>query len=354
MESAKKNIVFLYSELAGYVVSAYNELAEQGHQVTVVRWQVNKEAPFQFKFHPNIFVRVKDDFNKDSLLKFVLSCQPDLLFVSGWMDKEYVHVAKNMKKKIPVVIGIDNFWLGTSKQRIGSMVSKFIIQNKFTHAFVAGEPQREFALKMGFKSENIITGLYTADTQLFDEYFDATFDEKSNAMPKVFLYVGRYMEVKGSDNLFKAFEAFKKEDDEWKLWCVGTGEDFESRLIHDDVKHFGFVQPTEMKEIIQGSSVFVLPSRKDNWGVVLQEYAAAGFPILSSKRVGASSAFLDDQLNGLLLEDSAPENLLEGMRWFASKSKNQLIEMGKISRELSAKNSAKIWCQNLLSILNGA
>lgn len=354
MESGKKNIVFLYSELAGYVVSAYNELANQGHQVTVVRWQINKEAPFQFKFHKNIVVRVKDDFDKKSLLKFVESCNPDLLFVSGWMDGEYVHVAKNLKYKIPVVTGIDNFWLGTSKQKIGSIVSKFIIQNKFTHAFVAGEPQREFALKMGFKSENIITGLYTADTQLFDDYFNETFEEKSKEMPKVFLYVGRYMEVKGSDNLFLAFEEFKKEDKEWKLWCVGTGEDFDSRLIHEDVKHYGFVQPTEMSEIIKGASVFVLPSRKDNWGVVLQEYAAAGFPILTSKRVGASSAYLQDNVNGILLEDSSPENLLKGMRWFASKSQSELIEMGLVSRKLSARNSAKIWCQSLLSILNGA
>lgn len=354
MQDTKKNIVFLYSELAGYVVSAYNELASQGHNVTVVRWEVNKEAPFQFNFHDNITVRVKDEFDQDSLLKFVESTNLDLLFISGWMDKEYVHVAKKMKKKIPVVTGIDNFWLGTAKQKVGSVISKFVIQNKFTHAFVAGEPQREFAMKMGFANKNIITGLYTADTKLFDDYFDATFENKKQSFPKVFLYVGRYMEVKGSDNLFKAFARFKEQDTEWKLWCVGTGEDFDDRLIHEDVTHFGFVQPDKMTEIIQGSSVFVLPSRKDNWGVVLQEYAAAGFPILSSKMVGASSAYLEDEVNGILLEDSSPENLLKGMKWFAKKSDQELIEMGQVSKSLSAKNSAKIWCKNLLSILNEA
>lgn len=96
-----KKIVFLYSELAGYVVSCFNELAKRGHQVTVVRWQLNKEAPFKFDIHSSIDVREKDSFTKLELLDFVMSKNPNLLFVSGWMDKDYTFVAKKLKTLIP-------------------------------------------------------------------------------------------------------------------------------------------------------------------------------------------------------------------------------------------------------------
>jgi glycosyltransferase involved in cell wall biosynthesis len=348
-----KKILFLYSELAGYTVSCLNELASKGVMVYVVRWEVNKEAPFTFEFHENIQVKTKTEFDESSLLELINTWNPSLIFVSGWMDKMYTSVAKKFTHKIPVVTGIDNQWNGTLKQKVGSRLSSFLVQDKFTHAFVAGEPQKVFAKKMGFKDANIITGLYTADTELFENYFTQTFNQKESLLPKRFLYVGRYLEGKGIFEMWQACTELKSEENiDWEVWCVGSGELFDQRIESEGIRHFGFVQPEELTDIIKESFVFILPSKNEPWGVVTQEYAAAGFPILSNVTVGSTSAYLNDGSNGCLLKDTSKEELKRGMKEFVMKSDEELIEMGQASHELSKNNSPKIWVENLLSILN--
>lgn len=348
-----RKVLFLYSELAGYTVSCLNELASSGVLVHVIRWEVNKEAPFTFEFHENVVVQSKNDFTEDSLLSFIQEWNPSLIFVSGWMDKMYTSIAKKMKKSVPVVTGIDNQWTGTIKQKIGSLLSPVLVQTKFTHAFVAGEPQKFFAKKMGFNDSNIITGLYTADTALFESYFDNTFASKKDALPKKFLYVGRYLEWKGIYEMWQAFKELKSEDHlDWELWCVGAGELFDKRIESEGIRHFGFVQPEDLKDIIKECAVFILPSKNEPWGVVTQEYAAAGFPIISNVTVGSTSTYLNDGINGFLLKDTSKDELKRGMKLMSSKSDQIILEMGKQSHQLSKNNSPKIWVKNLLSILN--
>ena len=33
---------------------------------------------------------------------------------------------------------------------------------------------------------------------------------------------------------------------DWELWCVGTGDEWENKVEHDKIKHFGFIQPSKM------------------------------------------------------------------------------------------------------------
>ena len=43
-----------------------------------------------------------------------------------------------------------------------------------------------------------------------------------------------------------------------------------------------------------------MPSKKEPWGVVLQEMAIAGLPLLTSQHVGAATMFLEEHENGLV------------------------------------------------------
>mgnify|MGYP000215181416 CR=1 FL=1 len=204
---------------------------------------------------------------------------------------------------------------------------------------------------MGFGNDRIIQGLYTADTELFELMYEKTIQHKLENLPKRFLYVGRYVEWKGVFELWKAFSELKAAlNSEWELWCVGTGELYDQRIESEGIKHFGFIQPQDLTPIIEGSSVFVLPSKYEPWGVVTQEYAAAGLGILSNKNVGSTSAYLRDGENGILLNDDSYEELKKGMRMMMEKTDAELIEMGKISHELGKDNSPKIWADKLLSV----
>ena len=61
----------------------------------------------------------------------------------------------------------------------------------------------------------------------------------------------------------------------------------------------GFNNPTALPEIFAAADIFVLPSRHDGWGVVVNEALGAGLPIIVSDRVGARD-LVENGCNGFV------------------------------------------------------
>jgi len=347
----KKQIVFLYSELASYFLACIEELLNREDvDVYIVRWSVNKEAPFDFYFHSNLKVYNRNDFSFDKLEKLVAEINPSLIYCSGWMDNDYLKICKKYKKNIPVVVGFDNQWKATIKQWIATVVSPFRILNHFTHCWVPGDLQYNYATKLGFKKQNILTGFYSCDFNFFHNLYQKNKETKKVSFPKKFIYVGRYYEFKGIKNLWKAFIELQNETpNEWELWCLGTG-DIEP-IKHPKIKHFGFVQPKDMPEFIRQTGIFVLPSHFEPWGVVVHEFAASGFPIICSDEVGARTAFVENNKNGYIYKSGDVEQLKSIMKTVMNKSKEELFSMAEHSVDKANQLTPEKWVTTLLSIL---
>jgi glycosyltransferase involved in cell wall biosynthesis len=339
-------ILFLYTELAGYFVAGICELCKQGHNIHIVRWPVNKEAPFAFNFPPDVSVYERNDYNAKELLVLTKEINPDIIISSGWIDKAYLNVCKHYNGKIPTVLSMDNHWFGSLKQKLMCLLSPWLLHRTFSHAWVPGSPQKQYALKLGFKPEMIQTGFYSADVPLFAP--EAVFRTESQAYPKRFIYVGRYIHAKGLDILFKAWtELFEEKPHEWELWCIGAGELFEQRTIHQSIKHLGFQQPEQLKETLRNAGVFVLPSRFEPWGVVVHEMAAAGFPMILSDAVGAATQFLKDGVNGFLFRNEDVRNLKECLKQIIDLPDHQLRSMAKESSILGLSHTPQGWANRL-------
>jgi glycosyltransferase involved in cell wall biosynthesis len=319
-------------------------------EVYLVRWPVAKEAPFNFDSE-GIEIYNRSDYDDAELMQLALRINPDVILCSGWMDKGYVAVCKNFKGQIPTVLTLDNHWTGSVKQMVASVLSRFVILNKFSHAWVPGQPQKEYALKLGFKSTNIFERFYCADTRLFRSYFEQTKLQKENAIPKAFLYVGRYVEHKGIFEMWEAFIDFQKDNKDWELWCIGTGDQFDNKVEHNSIKHFGFVQPSDFLEYIQKTGVYILPSKFEPWGVSLHEFAAAGMPILTSKEVGAAEAFLESGKNGFIFNSGSKSEIKQAFEKMAALSQDDLIKMKQHSLKLADKVTPNQWAVTLMEII---
>ncbi len=349
------NIVFLYTELAGYTITCLKQLVKDYPEVNlhVFRWPVNKEAPFNFDFE-GVKVYEKADFSKENLIQKLTEINPSCMVVSGWVDKDYTSAAKRFKKKIPVVLTIDNHWRGDVKQLIASRLSRFLIRDKFNKAWVPGEVQAKFARKLGFKEKDIFKGFYAADTELFSSYGEQANESKAVNFPKRFLYVGRYVEHKGIFDIWNAFIKLQEEGpNDWELWSVGTGDQWENRVQHDKIKHLGFVQPEDFQHIINETSIYLLPSRFEPWGVSLQEFAAAGFPVLVSENVGSSEAFCDSGKNGFIFESGNLDQIKKSMKEMMNLSQERFNDMSNHSRTLSLQITPQKWTETLMKIANG-
>lgn len=350
----QKRIVFLYTELANYFVVCVNELVKQsGAKVHIVRWPVNNEAPFDFDFdRDNITVYDRKLYTEESLARLVGDINPHLIYCSGWMDKAYVKICRQWKGKIPVVAGIDTQWNGSLKQHLHRLISPFTVQRSFSHIWVAGNPQKAYAQKLGYASDKILTGVYSADVPWFDNLYQRYKTEKEKNFPKRFVYVGRYLEFKGIFDLWQAFlQTLETQQHDWELWCLGTGDAWEQRVRHEKIRHLGFVQPRDMEQIIAQTGVFVLPSRFEPWAVAVHEFAAAGFPLICSNRVGAATRFLHDNQNGFVFEAGNVQQLSQAMLQCIHMNAHALNHMGQLSHEWALELTPLTWANTLLSLV---
>jgi len=341
-------VLFLYTELADYFLKCCEELTKSA-EVHIIRWPVNKEAPFEFKYPEKIKVYDKNKYNFSELEKLTASMQPDMIICSGWIDKDYLKLTKPYFKKIPTVLTCDTHWRGDLKQYIAVVLSRFFLLNTFSQAWVPGIPQTGYLKKLGFKTEVISQGFYCCDLPRFNKIYENQIKQKRAEFPKRFLYVGRYYSFKGIEELWQAFiELQKEEASEWELWCLGAGN--LKPAEHPKIKHFGFVQPKDLEPILEKTGVFVLPSRFEPWGVVVQEYAAAGFPMLLSMAVGAREAFLEEGSNGYSFPPQNVSLLKKELKKIMNLSSKELILMSERGHIQAQKITPEKWAGTVLAI----
>ncbi|MBK6833910.1 MAG: glycosyltransferase [Bacteroidetes bacterium] len=133
------------------------------------------------------------------------------------------------------------------------------------------------------------------------------------------------------------------------LWCLGTGDI--KPIVHPQIKHFGFVQPSELRNYIEQCGAFVLPSRFEPWGVVVHEYAAAGLPLILSSEVGAKELFLKKEENGFEFEAGNIIDLKEKLKKLFNLSNESLNLMSERSNKLSQQLTIEKWCTTALEII---
>ncbi len=340
--------VFLYTEIAEYFLACCKELAKHG-EVHVIRWPVNKEAPFEFNTH-QIKLYQKNDYSFQQLQSLIKNINPNIIICSGWVDKDYLKLTKLYFKKIPTVMSCDTHWKGNLKQRLATIISRFTLLKIFSHAWVPGKIQQQYVLNLGFKPQNIETGFYSCDLTHFEDIYQTQKALKEKEFPKRFLYVGRYYDFKGINELWQAFIQLQEEQkNDWELWCLGVGDI--TPIEHPKIKHFGFIQPKDLAHYTSQTGVFILPSRFEPWGVVVHEFTASGFPIILSSAVGAKEAFLQQGKNGFEFEAQNIVSLKNAMKKMIELSDEQLIQMGKHSHQLAQQISPTTWANSILKIL---
>jgi len=155
----------------------------------------------------------------------------------------------------------------------------------------------------------------------------------------VVLFSGQFIDRKGLDVLLDAFAMLAAEIPELELLLLG-GDDSSPYLervpdqFRSRVKAAGFIQSDDLPALFAQADIFVLPSRHDGWGVVVNEALGAGLPIIVSDRVGSARDLVEPGHNGLVFESENVAQLADCIRRLASSS-DLRRSWGQASRALS-------------------
>jgi len=109
--------------------------------------------------------------------------------------------------------------------------------------------------------------------------------------PKL-LFLSRLHEQKGLPLLLDAVALLKQKGRKFKLLIAGSGSaEYESQLreqtkrlnLENVVSFLGMVSGVEKISLYQSADLFVLPTRQENFGLVLIEALAAGTPVVTTR-----------------------------------------------------------------------
>lgn len=148
-------------------------------------------------------------------------------------------------------------------------------------------------------------------------------DVNAEAKTVQFLFCGQMIPRKGVDLLLEAFESLVEDDLPVELRLVGREADLPDMLrdvsarTREHVVFEGFQDPMDLPEFFEAADVFVLPSRHDGWGVVVNQALGAGLPLVCSDAVGAAHDIIVPGRNGTLVPAGDVDALADALRHLA-------------------------------------
>lgn len=341
--SSKKIAVVLMSKLSDYMLNCFKAWqASSNIELHVVRQKVDsREAPFEFSQDiEGITFYEREAMNDEALKALVRDTKPQVVICFGWADRGYIGAVSHRTSDTPAVITMDNQWHGTMRQWLGLVWSRIFLCRLFDFIWVPGDRQRRFASLLGFREDQIREGLYVANASNFDPICD-TF---VGAPVKRLVFMGRYVDAKGVRELWQGFISYHEQNQsDIELVCIGAGPLRDAAPEHPRIRHLGFVQPKDLAQELAGGGIFILPSRYEPWGLVVQEFALAGFPLVLSQPVGAGDRFLGPD-NGLLIKAVTPKAIACAVSEVDSLDPETLAKMSRASVRRGKTLSIDNWC----------
>jgi len=164
---------------------------------------------------------------------------------------------------------------------------------------------------------------------------------RSELSAKRIISIGRYAYDKGNDLLLQTWAIIQTKCSDWTLDVCGNGDRVPyhnqmQKLDIDPNRCHLFGPTTDVKHEYLNSSVFVLPSRFEGFGLVLIEAMACGVPVVSFDCENGPRSIITDGFDGFLISPFDVEAFAEKVI-LLMKDENLRREMGENARRSAAK-----------------
>lgn len=198
---------------------------------------------------------------------------------------------------------------------------KALVLQAYSAAIVGGARQASYFRFLGFRKRPVLPGY---DTVGIARVRAMAGNAKTAFAARPFAFVGRFVAKKNLPVLIEAYAAYRASTgpDARRLVLIGAGpaepairEQIDALGLAASVDLPGFIGPEDVARQLASSLALVLPSRVEQWGLVVNEALALGLPVIVSTAVGARDALVRNLVNGCVIEPGSPESLAAAMAW---------------------------------------
>ncbi len=170
--------------------------------------------------------------------------------------------------------------------------------------------------------------------------------------------IGRLSKEKAFDDLLRLFKKISLKYPEWKLNIVGDGMeknnllDLASELkLGDKVIFHGYQNKDYINNVLLESSIYVMTSHTESFGLVLIEAMSYGLPCISYTSAQGANEIIDDNENGYLIKDRNEEEMISKIELLIGDDKLR-NKLGKNARLKSKNYSNEVVLDKWSKIIN--
>lgn len=273
---------------------------------------------------------------KKLMIEYIKKCDSDIIISTRDIHNEWLgkYGSKNSKK-----IGWEHNYHNNNQKYINKIIKS--IENLDSFVLVSKQLQ-EF-----YQDKTKIKCIYVPNS--LDEYPT----KYSSLEQKNIISVGRLSYEKGFDDLIDVFKLVNQKYPEWNLNIIGDG--FERKNIEEKIKKYNLENKIKMhgyqgrnyiNELLFNSSIYVMPSRSESFGIVLLEAFSYGLPAVAFDRATGAKEIISDNWDGYLIKDSSKEQMAKRICELIGNTNRRVI-MGanalKKAQHYNSKNIKKEW-----------
>jgi glycosyltransferase involved in cell wall biosynthesis len=173
----------------------------------------------------------------------------------------------------------------------------------------------------------------------------------------VFLFCGQLIARKGVDILLEAFDRLIRNGRRARLRLAGRRADLDRMLARlstaarERISYEGFFDPKLLPKLFFEADVFVLPSRYDGWGVVVNQALGAGLPVICSEAVGAGVDLIEPGVNGIRFATGQSAALADAMEHFITQP-HLVHQYGAASRKIAMNWTPECGAERWVTVLS--
>lgn len=236
-------------------------------------------------------------------IKVLYSNKYEELILSGW-DTPINWVAAYLSKKRKNSIVVESSIKESKVEGIKGWIKKNFCQ-RISKGYVSGHPHAKLLEALDFRGEIVIT----KGVGIFNYIPQPAYVPRKEVTN--FIFVGRLVPVKNIELLILVFNTCP----DLHLDIVGFGvlENYLKGLACRNISFQGAIDNKQLPYIYQKSDVFILPSKSEPWGLVVEEALNNGLPVIISDRVGCGDDVVTSE-NGLKFMWNDPQSLLQAIR----------------------------------------
>jgi glycosyltransferase involved in cell wall biosynthesis len=271
--------------------------------------------------------------------------RPDAVAVGGWNQPAFwLALAYCRARRVPLLVWIESTTRDARSEARPLALARRLMVRGAAGAFVPGTAAAEYARELGV--ERVEVAPNAVDVAVFER---AAVD-RSGRNGCTFLYAGRLDGEKGLDTLLEAFREVPGE-----LVLVGDGTEASRlrRLAGERVRFAGAKDRDELVADYAAADVFVLPSRSEPWGMVLNEAAAAGLPLVATEETGAARDLIEDGRNGFVVPAGDVAALQDRLALLAADPELR-AQAGARSRDLARRFTPAAWADGVARLAENA